>query len=236
MPVIPFIPAIAGAVGGYFSSRGEQNAAGERSPEETTALQGGQQSANTLGGMGKNFFTTGNRMITAGQKTLEQPTSYYQRLLSGNRATMSQAVSQPRAAISDVYRGAERGLERGGVRGAARDVATGELSRQRAGQISSLITGVQPGAAQALTDVGQTQTSQGGAIAGMGTGAVSSSGNIFASLLGQGANNRMYARQEGQNAGANYGALIFDLLSGAMSKRGGSGASSGAGSVAGAWG
>jgi hypothetical protein len=173
--------------------------------------------------MGKTLFSTGTSMIGEGQRTLAQPTSYYQKLLTGSRALMSQAVSQPRAAISDVYRGAERGLEQGGVRGAQRDVARGELSRQRAGQIGSLITGVQPAAAGALTDIGQTQTGQGAGIAGQGVGATGSAGNIFAGLLGQGAQNRQYARGEGENFGSGFGGLIFDLLSGAMNKGKGGG-------------
>ena len=217
MPVIPFIPAIVGGVSAISGGKASTASAMERSPEEQAALTGGQQAGTALAGMGKGLYGTGTGMVAQGQATLQRPTSYYQRLLSGNRALMSQAVSAPRGAISDVYRGAERNLERGGVRGAQRDVARGELGRERAGAISSLITGVQPGAAAALTDIGQTQTGQGAGIAGQGISATQGAGNIYANLLGQGAQNRQYARGEGEKFGAGFGGLIFDLLSGARS-------------------
>jgi hypothetical protein len=221
--VVPFIPAIAGAIGGIFGGKRATAAAQQRSPEEAQALAGGQQAGGNLLTQGAGLFGTGTGMVGQGAQTLAQPTSYYQKLLGGNRALASQAVSAPRGAISDIYRGAERGLERSGVRGAARDVASAELGRQRAGQMSSLITGVQPGAAEALTGIGQTQIEQGAGIAGQGVRATAASGNIFASLLGQGAANRQYARGEGERFGGGFGSLIFDLLSGIRGSRGGGG-------------
>ena len=211
MPVIPFIPMIASTIGGAIASKKAQSSAAKRSPEEQTALTGAQ-------GAGSALATQGANLMTTGQDTLAQPTSYYQQLLGGNRALQSQAIAAPRAAISDTYRGAERSLDQGGVRGAQRDVAQGELSRQRAGQISSLITGVQPAAAQALTGIGQTQTQQ-------GIGATSGSGSLFSSLLGQGAQNRQYARSEGEKSGTAWGGMIFDMLSGALKSSGGGGKS-----------
>jgi hypothetical protein len=80
--------------------------------------------------------------------------------------------------------------------------------------MSSLITGVQPGAAEALTNIGQTQTGQGAGIAGQGVGATGQSGSLFANLLGQGTENRKYARSEGEKFGSGFGGLIFDLLKG----------------------
>jgi hypothetical protein len=212
MPVTPFIPAIAGAAAGIFGGKAATSAAMKRSPEEQQALTGAQGAGTSLGTQGGSLFKTGTGMVQQGQSTVAQPTNYFSKLLSGNRALQSQAVAAPRAAISDTYRGAERNLEQGGVRGASRDQAKGDLSRQRAGQISSLITGVQPAAAGALTSIGENQTSQGVATAGQGVGATGASGNIFANLLQQGNANRQYGRSEGQNFGSGFGGLIFDML------------------------
>jgi len=220
-PVVPFIPAIGGAIAGVFGGKKATAAAQKRSPEEATALTGGQAAGSALAGQGAGLFGTGTGMVRQGEQTLAQPTSYYQKLLGGNRALASQAVSAPRAAISDVYRGAGRSLEQSGVRGAQRDVAKGELSRQRAGQISSLITGVQPGAADALTGIGQTQVGQGAGMAATGVGATGASGSLFSNLLGQGTENRKYARGEGEKFGAGFGGLIFDLLGAATKKKAG---------------
>lgn len=213
-PVVPFIPTIASAIGGIFGGKKATSAAQKRSPEEQTALTGAQGAGSTLAAQGGNQFSTGTGLIQSGQTSLAAPTGYFSRLLSGNRALQSQAIAAPRAAISDTYAGAERGLERSGVRGAARDEAKAELGRQQAGAISSLITGVQPGAAGALTSIGQTSIGQGTGIAGQGIGATGASGNIFSNLLGQGASNRVYARDQGQQFGSGFGGLIFDVLKG----------------------
>lgn len=211
-PLMPFIPAIGGAIGGIIGGKKATSSAMQRSPEEQQALTGAQGAGTALAGQGTGLFNTGTGMVGQGQATVAGPTSYYQKLLGGNRALASQAIAAPRAAISDVYRGAERGLEQGGVRGAQRDVAKAELARGKAGQISSLITGVQPGAAGALTSIGENQTSQGAGLAATGVGATGSSGNIFQNLLGQGTANRKYGRAEGEKFGTGFGGLIFDLL------------------------
>src|SRR3990167_4047292 len=190
MPAIPLI--IWGAqtgIGAYMSHRAQKNAE-KRSAEEQAALGGAQGAGGALARLGQGLYGQGTGLARQGQQTLAQPTNYFSRLLGGNRALASQAIAGPRGAISDVYRGAERGLEQGGVRGAQRDVARGELSRQRAGQIGSLLTGVQPAAASALTAIGENQTQQGIGMAGTGMQGTSASGNLFANLLGQGSQNR----------------------------------------------
>lgn len=212
MPVVPFIPMIASTIGGAIAAKKGQSAAMKRSPEEATSLTGAQESGGANAAQGAGLYGAGTGMVKRGQATLEQPTNYFSKLLSGNRALQSQAVSAPRGAISDVYRGAERNLEQGGVRGASRDVAKAELGRERAGKISSLITGVQPAAAGALTDIGQTQTAQGAGIAGQGVGATGQAGGLFSRLLDQGSENRQYGRKEGEKGGAAWGGLIFDVL------------------------
>lgn len=233
--VIPFIPLIAAGVsagGGYLAARAAAKSAATRSPEEIAALQGASGSAGSLQSQGSNLFGTGTGLIQAGQQTMAPATSYFSRLLSGNRALASQAISGPRAAITDVYRGASRSLEQSGVRGAARDVATTDLARQQAGQIGSLITGVQPAAANALTSTGQTQIGQGAGIAGQGSSATSAGGGLFANLLGSGFQNRMVGQQTGAQAAQQWGALTAQLLNASLaSRRGASGLNYGSSSA-----
>ena len=195
-------PAIkaGAAIGGHFLGKKAQSSAMKRSPEEQEALQGSQAA-------GKTLQKTGGELIGEGRGALTQPTNYWQRLLSGNRPLMAQATAAPRAAIQDVYRGAGRGLEQSGVRGAQRDVAKAELNRQQASQIAGLTTGVQPTAAAALQDIGFGQIQAGAPMEAQ-------AGDIFTNLLGQGAKNRMYAREEGEKAGTAAGGLIFDVMSG----------------------
>lgn len=205
----PIIGKVGGALlGGLFAKKSQQSAM-KRSPEEQLALGGAQQAAQGLS-------TTGQDLIQGGRDAQRPAQNYFQTLLQGSRPAMMQAVAGPTAALTDVYRGAERGLERSGVQGAARDVASADLTRQKASQISSLITGVQPGAAQQLAGMGAQQV-------GQGIGAVGAGANAFGNLLGAGAQNRIYGRQEGAETGKNVGGLIFDLLSGTMTPKGGGG-------------
>ena len=186
---------VAMMVASYVASRRAQKKAAERSKEEQAALQGAQTSAQQIQQTGQNLVGTGSPMQT-------QAANYYQTLLRGSRPAMAQATAAPTAAITDIYRGAERNLDRAGVQGAARDVAVADLGRQRAGQIAGLTTGVQPAAAGELAGIG-------GQMTGQGVGALQGAGGLYSDLLGQGARNRMYARQEGEKAGSQWGRLAM---------------------------
>lgn len=214
-PAMPWIIKGGAMLGGMFAGRKATSSAMQRSPEEQTALTGAQ-------GAGGELAKTGADLTSTGMQTTAPATNYYQALLHGNRALQSQATAAPRAGITDVYSGAQRGLEQSGVRGAQKDVATGELQRQKAGQIASLVTGVQPAAAAALTQTGLEQSQQGGAR-------TAGAGNLYQNLLGQGAQNRRYGREEGEKAGQGMGGFLFDILSGTMGKKAGMGNMGGGG-------
>ncbi len=204
-PAVPWIIKGGAMLGGSLFGKMAQGSAMKRSGEESTAISGAQNSAGAL-------TQAGTSLLSQGQPYSKQAGDYYSTLLGGNRAAMSQATAAPRAAITDIYRGAEHGLERSGVRGAARDVATADLGRDRASRIAGLTTGVQPAAAGALAHMGSNLTSQG--MSGL-TGA----GSIWQNLLGAGFQNRAYGRHEGEKAGTGIGSLIFDILSGTMGKK-----------------
>jgi hypothetical protein len=207
-PAVPWIVKGGSLLGGWLGGRQAQKSAQQRSPEELAALQGAQSAGNTLMQQGQTLTSTG---LPAIQKSL----GYYQTLLGGNRAAQALATAGPRAAITDTYRGAERNLERAGVRGAQKDVAEAELGRDRAAQVAGLTAGVQPGAAAALM--------QGGSgLVGQGSSILSGAGSLWSGLLGQGFENRKYARGEGEKAGTGIGSLLFDVLSGFGGKKGGS--------------
>ena len=197
MPVVPFIPMIVSGVSSVIAAKRAQSAASKRSKEEQDALAGASGAAGSMG-------QQGSQLLGQGGGYLGQAGNYYSTLLGGNRAQMAQATAGPRAALTDVYRGAERGLERSGVRGAARDVATAELGRERASRISSLVTGVQPAAAAGLAGLGGQALSAGSSLSG-------GAGSIYSRLLGEGFQNRTYARDEGTKSGAAWGKFIRDI-------------------------
>lgn len=193
----PLITTGGAAAGGVLAAKAAQKSAQKRSPEEAQALGGAQGVAGQTAAAGRSLLGESRPYIT-------QPANYYQALLHGNRAAMTQAVAPGIASATDVYRGAERSLDKSGVRGAARDVASGELARQRAGQIASLTTGVQPAAAGALAGLGQNLMGQAG-------GLYSTGGSIYQNLLGQGFLNRRNAMEEGGKTGAAIGGFIRDI-------------------------
>lgn len=203
-PAVPWIVKGVGALAGGLASRKAQKSAQQRSPEELQALAGAQGAAANLG-------RQGGQLLGQGSDYLQRAGTYYGTLLGGNRAAMAQATAGPRAALTDVYRGAERGLERSNIQGAARDVAAAELGRERASRIASLVTGVQPGAAAALSGLG-------GTFLGAGGGLTEAGGNLYSNLLGQGFSNRTYARGEGEKAGTAVGSLITDILGGFLGR------------------
>ncbi len=204
-PALPWIIKGGAALGGSLLGKMAQGSAQKRSPEEAAALGGAQSTAGQL-------TATGSNLINQGQPLLGQAGNYWSTLLRGSRPAMAQATAGPRAQITDIYRGAESNLERSGIRGASRDVAQAELGRQRAGQIAGLTTGMQPLAASQLADIGERQTSTGANLMGQ-------SGSIWGNLLGQGFENRKYARGEGEKFGTSMGQLIFDILTGTLGKK-----------------
>lgn len=201
MPVVPFIPLIAqgvGAIGGGIAAKKAQEGAMKRSPEELAALQGAQGAAGTA-------LKEGQELAGETRPWLRQAGGYYSTLLGGNRAAMSQATAAPRAALTDVYRGAESNLARSNVQGAARDVGMAQLARDRASKIAGLTTGVQPMAAEALAKLGSQ-------FAGAGIAGADVGGRLYGNLLGAGFQNRTYGRREGQDAGETWGKFLHDAV------------------------
>jgi hypothetical protein len=187
-----------GAVGGLLAGRASERNALQRTPEEQLALRGAQGIAGQAGQAGMG-------LLQEGRPWMGQAGQYYQTLLRGNRGAMNQAVAPYAAQITDAYRGAARNLQQSGVRGAARDVAKADLNRQRASQIAGLVTGMQPGAAEALGRLGTSNLQA-------ATPLIGHAGNIYGNLLNQGALNRQYAREQGGKTGEAIGGLTRDII------------------------
>jgi len=193
---------VAGNVGGavisgYMAKRA-QDAAMRRSPEELAAIAAGTKVAGSAA-------SAADAAVGESKPYLRDAGNYYQTLLRGNRAAMSQAVAPARAALTDTYRGATRALEQSGVRGAARDVQAGELNRQRASQMAGLVTGVQPKAAEALGNLGVEGTRAAAPLYG-------TAGSIYGGILTGGAQNRQWATNQGTQAGQAWGGIFRDAV------------------------
>ena len=206
---IPIIASIGGSIGGGLIGRKTSmdiaKQGRELTPEERRAFEGGMGSAGQLGDMGSQLYGSG-------QKQLGQAGSYYETLLRGDRGAMQQAVAGPAEQIGDIYGGASRSIRSGSGRGGVQEQQLAEIEREKAGRISRLTAGVQPGAAESLGRLGMFQT-------GTGVGATQAGGNLLSRLLGISAGSRrtglegmLAGHQIGQDYGGNIGNLLFEAL------------------------
>lgn len=140
IPIIMAVSAAGGTAYGIYAQHKQQ---------KTLEDQYAQARGDAQAQLGKENDRYNSQMGMA-KPGVEKALGYYTTLLNGSRSEMRTATSQPRAAINDTYRGAARGLEHSGVRGGALDTAKSELSRDRAGKVANLTSGVQPMAAEAL--------------------------------------------------------------------------------------
>lgn len=221
VPLVMAAVSYAGSRAAKHAAEKTQKQAQQRTPMEQAALASQQGIASGLAGTGQELTKSGQETTQTGLNTMAPAATYFGSLLRGNRALQSQAVAGARGGITDTYRGAERSLEKSGVRGASRDVASGELARQKAGQISSLITGVQPNAAQALAGIGSTQAGIGATQTGQGIGATTSASSIYGNITGREEGNRQGAFALGQQEGDRVGNAFGQFAAGIGSYYGG---------------
>jgi hypothetical protein len=201
----PVIAEGGGMVAGGLAARQAQRSAMQRSPEEAQSLAGGFGTADQARKMAMDAYGES-------KPYLRQAGGYYSSLLSGNRAAMQQAVAPTIAQLTGQYRGAQRGVE-GSLRGAARDYALGGLARQKASDVAGVTTGVQPGAADALSRLGLQGMQFGAPLLGV-------AGNIYSNFLPQGQANRQWAAGEGRRTGEAIGDFIGHVGDVAFGNRG----------------
>ncbi len=164
---------------------------GQRTPMEASSLQSVSDLARLISGQGGGLYNIGSPAYT-------QALAYYQRLLGGDKAAMTEAVAPEAQALSEVYKGAGNSLEAGPLRGGARETATAELGRQKTGQIAGLIPQARQAAAGAAGQLGLA-----GATAG--TSAETAGASLYNQVVGNEQANRQTAISQSlaqQNLGA----------------------------------
>lgn len=120
-----------------------------------------RQGINLVGGTGTNMGTVGSSLLGQGVGLLQDPTAFFQALLSGDPTRTTQALAPTAATISSQYAPmtsqAQGQLPKGGY--ASSTLA--ELPFAQAGQVGNAALGLQSQAAQGLTGLGTS-------IAGLG--------------------------------------------------------------------
>lgn len=182
---IPLVSTGISLVGGLLNKRNQGKQQGQADAASAPGFAAQADTADRLNAQG-------GAVAQVGQQALGQSTNYYARLLNGDRAAMTGALTPEIGATNAVYAGANRSLDRAPA-GAGRDVARAELGRERAGKIGSLVSGVRPMAAEAMTGIGQNALQ-------LGFGARQAAGGIYAQLLqGLNAKRDLDMRQQATN-------------------------------------
>lgn len=109
---------------------------------------------NYSGTSGQNVFQTGGNM--AGQSG-----DYYSKILSGNPAAIAQAMAPTINATNSAYKQQQQQVDQFAPMGGGRASQMAQLPFQKAGAISNIIAGAQPGAASALGTLGTQEQSLG---------------------------------------------------------------------------
>ncbi len=205
-PVIPFIPLIAsgvGALGGFLSRPRVPEPSALETEAFTEQIAAGKESREQR----RSIFETG-------KPALDQATSFFGNLVSGDKSVLAAATAPEQAAIGSTFRGARQNILETG-RGGTRDLALANLSRDRASTQASLIPAVRSNAAAALANIG-------GSASSVASGNASSVFGQVGNALQTGRINQ-FGVQAGvqQTAGAGIGNFLFDLAKTDFSKAGG---------------
>lgn len=190
MPVAPFVPLIATGISTGASMLGGR----QKAPGMSPAVQQASQIAKI------------------GMPLMSGTASLYERMLKGDRTTLRNTVLPQRQEITDIYRGAESSLDRSGVRGPARDVASGNLARDQAGRLASLVPQAQQMALAGAERFGQQSQSLVGSLLGHET----NQGQLALA-------NRKYGDEQSGILGGNLAKLLTDFYSAYEKSRKGKG-------------
>ena len=155
--------------------RGTGNLAGQIAP---TAFNLG----TGLIGTGTGVAQGGLDVMGTGLSTLQPSIDFYNKLISGDPATMTAALAPTAANLSKIATGAETTLGQGSPMGAYRSLAMANQPFAQTAQIGTAAEQLQPAAAAALGQLGAEQATIGQGMAGVGT-ALSGQGTT---MTGQG--------------------------------------------------
>lgn len=121
-----------------------------------------------LQGQGAGISNYGQGLVGQATDTMSPAASYWSKILSGDKAAMTEAVAPSVRMLQTSYDAARKNVNQNMARGGYQSAAAAELPFQRAGAISDLLSKLQPEAATQITnlakilgDLGLSETSLG---------------------------------------------------------------------------
>lgn len=189
--VWPIASAIIGAIASKHNT--------DKQEESTRDLRGMElQNMKDLGPWAKQFLQQGAGAVTPAM-------NYYQRLLSGNRQDMMQAVAPEINSMNAQSTGLVNAQREMMPRGGMSTAQTSMIPWQNRGAINNLLFSVRPQAASALGQLGGNMISQGLGAMGLGSGMTNS-------MLNYGLNARQQNFDQGQSIGSAFGGAYQNYL------------------------
>lgn len=210
----PLIGAAASA--GFGKLFGGSSKVGPTSPTFRRAEQLGDITGQYATGYA---LPEGKKLLGQAESTLQQPTDYYSKLLSGNRAEMMAAEAPEIQTITDQYGKAQADISKFTPQGGGQTGLLSELPFQKSRDVTTLLEKARPAAAQQLESIAGQQAAMSGMVTGEGLQAGQLSLNAISdqinALLGKASQDIPLQQQTG--------AGIYSLLKGLISQSGGGG-------------
>lgn len=159
----------------------------------------------------KNVFNfalpQGEAAFSAGQQELGQAGDYYSKLLSGNRATMLQAVAPETKAVQERSDATKRQLAASGTaRGGGVASANQTIKDRAMAEIDNLLFGVRPGAARGAESVAGKELSTASNLFGMGA-------DVAQSYTSNAAKSRMDSYKLNQDMVGKWSQAVLNVMS-----------------------
>ncbi len=224
-------PLIAPLVSGGINALTSGGSGGTSNPQANQLAAQNLTNVQQESAYGKTAADSGFGQIQQASDTLNQPRSYFQSILNGDRANTTQTLAPQ---IQQIQQSMNERLNAGSTldaRGGGRASSLFSLPTQATSQINNLYNTARPAAATALTDIASRQGM-------LGTSLLNSSNGFYGGsngATGSGLNNGLLtdqqrfdqSKQQGQAfgniaSGTNWG-KIFKGLGGAASSSGGGG-------------
>lgn len=170
--------------------------------------------------------TAGTGLVSGGQETMRAPVDYWSKILRGDRGAVLSAVAPEVRQIETGYEGARRGLELM-PRGGGRSALMSQLPFEQQRDVSTLIQGARPVAAQALLGAGQGQQQIGAGLLSSSAQQLQAATQAGRELLQQ----QELQRQRDIATGQSIAQPIFDWLTKGAGGAAGTVAKAGAGAA-----
>ena len=162
-----------------------------------------------LQGSGSTGTQAGQGAFSEGVSSLQAPMQYFSKLLSGDPTATASAIQPAASQVMGQYDAAYKNITDNSARGGQRSGAIAENQNQKAGAVSSLISGVMPAAAAGLGQLGTSLAGLGTAETSVGQQGLMES---LQSLMNMRAQDINYTGTQQQN-NAGMGSAIGSLLS-----------------------